>query len=78
MIGSFVKWYRCSFDFALYRLSYANIILYGRVIPSFDTGDKDGKDKGDGTGKNEETVSADNPEDWKKIKQFYRRKKKKH
>lgn len=75
MIGSFVKWYRCSFDYALFRLSYANIILYGAVIPSFGTKkDGDGKDTGDGKGG--ETVSADNPEDWEKIKKFYRRKRK--
>lgn len=73
MIGSFVKWYRCSFDYALFRLSYANIILYGAVIPSFGIKkDVDGKDADDGKGG--ETVSADNPEDWEKIKKFYRRK----
>lgn len=75
MIGSFVKWYRCSFDYALFRLSYANIILYGAVIPSFGT-KKDGDDKDAEYGKGGETVSADNPEDWEKIKKFYRRKSK--
>ena len=76
LIGSFVKWYRCSFEYALYRLSYENIIMYGAVIPSFNSGGKAGED-GKNDGRSEETLSADNPDDWKKIKQFYRRKKRK-
>lgn len=45
MIGAFVKWYRVPFDYVLYDLSYANLVLYGAVIPSYDSDDskKDGK-----------------------------------
>ena len=45
------------------------------MIPSFGSGKKDDKGK---DGKEGETVSADNPKDWDKIKHFYRRKRKKH
>ncbi len=70
MIGSFVKWYRCSFDYAVYRMSYANIIMYGSVIPSFGKTKKDGKD----TGGDEDVADMGNPDDWQRIKDFYRHK----
>lgn len=50
--------------------------MYGAVIPSFNSGGKVGED-GKNDGRSEETLSADNPDDWKEIKQFYRRKKRK-
>lgn len=48
------------FKEVLYDLSYQNLILYGAVIPSFDSGDK--KDNGDGkSGNNEEILWVDDP-----------------
>lgn len=45
MIGSFVKWYRVPFETVLYDMTYANLMLYGAVIPSIDSGkDKDHKE----------------------------------
>lgn len=58
-------------------MSYNNIIMYGAVIPSFNTKKKDGG-SGDGQGGADEgeVMDAGNPEDWKKIKDFYRHRKK--
>ena len=47
-------------------MSYANIILYGATIPSFDS------DKDKNKHRDEEVVNLDNPEDWKKVKAIYR------
>lgn len=66
-----MKWYRCSFDYVLDKLSYANFIMYGAVIPSFG-GSENEVNGGGGQG---ETLSADKPEDWDKIRKFYRRRK---
>ena len=68
-----MKWYRVPFEYALYEMSYENLILYGRVIPSFDKDDEKGKENVDSK---EETCSVDNPEDWKKIREFYRKQRK--
>ena len=48
------------FKEVLYDLSYQNLILYGAVIPSFDSSDK--KESGDGkSGNNEEILWVDDP-----------------
>ena len=52
-IGSFSKWYRVSFSDVLYNISYANLILYGAVIPSLD-----GEEKGD---KKKNVIVAQDP-----------------
>lgn len=65
-----MKWYRQSFDYVLYEMSYENIVLYGATIPSFDNDKKEGDTK-------DETLSADNPDDYKKIREFYRKNRRK-
>lgn len=50
-------------------MSYENLLLYGAVIPSFGSGGDEAK----GGGKHDETLSADNPEDYAKIREFYRK-----
>ena len=57
-----MKWYRCSFDYVLDKLSYANFILYGAVIPSFDSKHEAPK------GKDNEThyIDPNDPTTWKK------------
>jgi hypothetical protein len=77
MIGAFVKWYGCTFDYALYGISFSNLLLYGRVIPYFGKVENGEKDNGKG-GNVGEVANANNPKDWKKIKDFYRKRKKKH
>lgn len=51
----------------LYGMSYANFILYGSAIPEFG-GTKDGN----GAGQPEEVVDSSDPNNWEKIKDFYR------
>ena len=46
------------FDYVLYDMSYANIILYGATLPSFRKG-KDDKD---------DTIQADDPNNTEKLK----------
>ena len=65
-----MKWYRVSFGFVLHEMSYSNLILYGAVIPRLDGKGRDGKA---GTGdKGKDVAQANNPEDWQRIKDFYR------
>lgn len=47
-----------SFDYVLYDMSYANIILYGATLPSYRNGKK----------KDEESIRADDPKNTDKLK----------
>ena len=46
------KEYNLSPDYVLYDMSYANLIMYNAVLPSYDTESKD---------KKEEVINADDP-----------------
>lgn len=62
-----MKWYRVPFDYVIYDMSYANVILYGAVIPSFDSDrDKDGKPK-----KNEKVIDATDPANKDMVKNLF-------
>lgn len=48
-------------------MSYANMVLYGAVLPSYHA-----KDKGaGGTGKKQEVIKADDPKNKEKVRQFF-------
>lgn len=53
-------------------MSYANFILYGSAIPDFG-GTKDGDNDGHKTNPSEKELDASDPNNWEKIKDFYRR-----
>lgn len=50
-----VKAYNLPIDYVLYDMSYANMIMYGAVLPNYS--DKKNKKKE----KNQEIIKADNP-----------------
>lgn len=50
-----VKGYTLPLDYVLYDMSYANVLMYGAVLPSYDSDEKvDGK-------KEEGIIKADDP-----------------
>ena len=49
-------------DYVLYDMSYANMILYGAVLPSIDSEDDEKKDK------KEEVINADDPANREKVR----------
>jgi len=57
-------------------MTYANIILYGAVIPSMKTSDKKKKGAEEQSEDTGEAVDGDDPANWEDIKNFYRKKKK--
>lgn len=52
----------------LYELSYANMILYSAVIPSYKSRDK--KDGGGDGKKKQEEIKADDPSNKEKVRKF--------
>lgn len=57
-------------------MSFANLVLYGRVIPNIGNDKESDADASSGIGETERTLCADNPNDWEEIKKFYKRRKK--
>jgi hypothetical protein len=53
-----------SIEYVLYDMSYANMILYGSVLPSY----KSNKDRA--KNKKQEIINADDPRNLDKINQF--------
>ena len=53
-------------EYVLYDLSYANLILLGATLPSYESA----KDKA--SRKNEENIQADDPRNKEKVKQFFK------
>jgi len=49
-----VKAYNLSIDYVLYEMSYANLILYSAVLPSYQSGKK--RENGEG-----EVINGDDP-----------------
>ena len=53
-------------EYVLYDLSYANLILLGATLPSYDS------EKHKASHKNEEVIKADDPRNKEKVKQFFK------
>jgi hypothetical protein len=58
-----VKGYNLSIDYVLYEMSYANMIMYGSVLPSY--GDKN---KGADKDNDNEVINADDPKNRDKVR----------
>lgn len=54
-------------DYVLYDLSYANLILLGATLPSYNSE----KNKSDRAKSNEEVINADDPNNKEKVRQFF-------
>lgn len=55
-------------DYVLYDLSYANLILLGATLPSYNSE----KNKSDRASKsNENVIKADDPNNKEKVRQFF-------
>lgn len=61
------KGYGLSIKYVLYDMSYANMIMYSAVIPSYN-GSKDKRDVSNG--KPQETIKADDPRNKARIRQI--------
>lgn len=56
-----VKGYNLTIDYVLYEMSYANMIMYGSVLPSYNDTNK-------GTEKDNEVINADDPKNRDKVR----------
>lgn len=65
MIAGVVKGYNLPLDYVLYEMSYANMIMYGAVIPSYNGGRRRGKG-----GRDEEVIKADDPRNRAKVRRL--------
>lgn len=54
------------FEYVLYDMSYANMVLYGSVIPSFDAGDKAGEGSGGG-----EVIDSRDPRNRERLEEMF-------
>ena len=61
-----MKGFRFPLDYVLYDLSYANLILLGATLPSYDPDRKKRTPQGD-----QEVVRADDPRNKDKVRQFF-------
>lgn len=64
MIAGISKTYNLPFEYVLYELSYANLSLYGAVIPSYNPKDKRGKGE-------QETIMVDDPGNREKVARIF-------
>lgn len=55
-------------DYVLYDLSYANLILLGATLPSYNS-EKSSTDRT--TKRNEEVINAEDPNNKEKVRQFF-------
>jgi hypothetical protein len=60
-----VKGYNLPVDYVLYDMSYANMIMFGAVIPSYNSKRK-GKD-----GKEQEIIKVDDPQNRERVKEIF-------
>jgi len=60
------KAYNLSFEYILYEMSYANIIMYGAVLPSYDNEVNDKSESNTWKGKGER-INADDPANREKV-----------
>lgn len=66
MIAGIVKAYNLPVDYVLYDMSYVNMIMYGAVIPSYDS--KRNKDGGD---KEQEVIRVDDPKNRARVRKIF-------
>ncbi|MEL7586663.1 MAG: hypothetical protein AAGU19_08100 [Prolixibacteraceae bacterium] len=62
MIAGVAKGYNLTPDYVLYKMSYANVIMYSAVLPSYDD-EKESKE-------DEEVINADDPKNRDKVRQI--------
>ncbi len=62
LVAGFVKAYNLPLDYVLYDMSYANMVMYSAVLPSYDSK----KDRGSETGK-QDIIKADDPRNSEKV-----------
>lgn len=60
-----VKGFGFSVEYALYDISYANLILMGATLPTYDSKAKDGRSGG------EDIIDAEDPRNKDKVRQFF-------
>jgi hypothetical protein len=61
--------YNLPVDYVLYEMSYANMILYSAVLPSYDS--KKGNKGGGPDSKQQEIIKVDDPRNRDKVKHFF-------
>ncbi len=61
IIGGFVKQFNVSFDYALHKVSYANLILYSSIFPDYNSKSENKKEN------NTEIIDADDPRNAEKV-----------
>lgn len=60
------KAYTLPFDYVLFDMSYANVIMYSAVLPSYDPKKKDKK-----SGEPQKVIKADDPGNRDKVREFF-------
>lgn len=62
MIAGTVKAFNLPLEYVLYRMSYANMILYGAVLPGC---------KGGGKNQTDERINADDPRNRDRVRRIF-------
>lgn len=63
MVAGIIKGFNFTMDYVLYELSYANMIMLGAVLPSYDS--KRNKEK------RQDVINASDPRNKDKVKAFF-------
>ena len=58
------KAFSLPFDYVLYDMSYANVIMYSAVLPSYNSKKKNGA-------ANQKVIKADDPKNRDKVREFF-------
>ena len=58
------KAFSLPFDYVLYDMSYANVIMYSAVLPSYNSKKKDGA-------ANQKVIKADDPRNREEVRKFF-------
>lgn len=66
-MAGFVKAFNFPIDYVLYDISYVNLIMYGAVLPSYESMKRKGKGNPD---KEQEVVKADDPANRAKVREI--------
>lgn len=64
-----VKAYGLTPDYVLNNMSYANMLLYGAVLPSYDPKKK--RDKGKGGSERQKVIKADDRANREEVRRFF-------
>lgn len=59
------KAFSLPFDYVLYDMSYANVIMYSAVLPSYNSKKKDR------AGHNQKVIKADDPSNKEEVRKFF-------